>query len=87
MFSMLPAAGEVHVEARVFGEELVVGGVIHCRATRARPHLVAFAGVVVDDVEDDSMPAACSERTIVLNSCTLLRGDFLEGVIGVGELK
>src|SRR6202034_1282786 len=47
------AAGEIHVEARVFGGEAIVGGVVDAPPGEGWAHLVAFAGVVVDDVEYD----------------------------------
>ena len=46
------AAGEVHVVARVFGRQAVVGGVVDAAERERRAQLVALGGVVVDHVED-----------------------------------
>ena len=49
----VPAPGEVHVVARVVGHEPVVRGVVDPLQRQRRAEVVAFGGVVVDDVEDD----------------------------------
>ena len=45
--------GVVHVEARIVGHGAVVDGVVDALEIEHRAHLVAFAGVVVHDIEDD----------------------------------
>jgi hypothetical protein len=45
--------GVVHVVARVVGNEAVVTGVVDAAEAERGAELVAFGGVVVDDVEDD----------------------------------
>ena len=45
-------AGEVLVQAQVAVEQAVVGGVVDTAEVDRRPQVVAFGGVVVDDVED-----------------------------------
>ena len=52
MFSVLPHAGEVLVVARVVREQPVVRRVVDAAQRERRPEVVAFGGVVVDDVED-----------------------------------
>ena len=46
------AAGVVHVVARVVVHEPVVRGVVDAAEGQRRTEVVAFGGVVVDDVED-----------------------------------
>ena len=46
-------AGEIHVEARIFRREPVVGLVIDAAKTERRAEMISFRGVVVDNVEDD----------------------------------
>ena len=45
-------AGVVEVEARLVRDEPVVGRVVDATERQRRPDLVAFGGVVVDDIED-----------------------------------
>ena len=47
------AAGEILVEARLVGEEAVVGRVVDPAQRQGRSKMIAFRGVVVDDIEDD----------------------------------
>ena len=47
------AAGEIHVVPRIFRREAVVAGVVDAAERQRRAELVAFGGVVVDDVEND----------------------------------
>ena len=47
------AAGEVHVVARIVGDEPVVRRVVDALERQRRPEMIALGGVVVDDVEDD----------------------------------
>ena len=47
------AAGEIHVEALVLRRETIIGGVVDAAHRQRRPQLVAFRGVVVDNVKDD----------------------------------
>ena len=46
-------AGVVLVEARLVGDEPVVGGVVDAAIAQRRAEMIAFGGVVVDHVEDD----------------------------------
>src|SRR5260370_42031004 len=46
-------AGEVEMITQVVGAEAVIGAVFKFSERDRRPELVAFAGVVIDDVEDD----------------------------------
>ena len=48
----VPGARCVDVEARVFGRETVVGGIVDAAEGEHRPHVVSLGGVVVDDIED-----------------------------------
>ena len=50
--------GEVQVVAGVVGHEPVVHGVVDAAQRQGGAHLVALAGVVVDDVQDDLEPGA-----------------------------
>src|SRR4051812_48734948 len=43
----------VHVEARVVGKEAIVSGVVEAFKAEHRAELIAFRGMVVDNVEDD----------------------------------
>ena len=52
----VPATGEVVVVARVVVHEVVVGGVVDAAEGQRRPEMVAFGGVVVDDVQDHLDP-------------------------------
>jgi hypothetical protein len=47
------AAGVVDVVARLVGQQAVIGGVVDAAEGQGRPEVVAFRGVVVDDVQDD----------------------------------
>ena len=51
-------AREVHVEARVVGHQPVVARVVDALEREHRAEMVAFGGVVVDDVEDHLDPGA-----------------------------
>ena len=45
-------AGEIQVKARIFREQPVVGRVIDPAKAERRPEMIAFGGVIVDDVEN-----------------------------------
>ena len=49
-------AGEIQVEARIFRPEAVIGLIIDPAEAERRTHVVAFRGVVVDDVENHFDP-------------------------------
>ena len=51
-------AGEVQAAAAVLGLQPVVGGVVDAAQVQRRAQLAAFAGVVVDHVEDHLQPGA-----------------------------
>ena len=46
-------AGEIHVKARLAGNQAVVSGIVNALEAERRPHLVAFGGVVVYHVQND----------------------------------
>ena len=50
------AAGEVLVEARIVRLQPIVRGVVDAAQRQRRAEMVAFRGVVVDDVEDHFEP-------------------------------
>src|SRR5262249_40896728 len=52
-FQRIAGTREVLVVAWLIGHEPVVRGVIDAAIAKRRPHMVAFDGVVVDDVEND----------------------------------
>ena len=52
MFRLLPGAGVVHVVARLVGHDPVVRGVVEALERQHGPEMIAFGGVVVDDVEN-----------------------------------
>ena len=56
----IAATGEIHVVAGIVFNQPVISGVVHPRKTQGRPHLAAFAGVVVDHVGMTSMPAGAA---------------------------
>ena len=49
-------AGEIHVEARIFRREPVVGQVVDPAKTERRPEVISFAGVIVDHVQNHLDP-------------------------------
>ena len=55
-------AGIVDVVALVARHQPVIAGVVDAAKAQRRPHLVAFAGVIVDDVEDDLDPGLVQAR-------------------------
>ena len=52
------AAGIVHVVAPVVLDQTIIGSIVDAAETKRRAELIAFAGMVVDDVEDDLDPFA-----------------------------
>ena len=52
------AAGIVHVVAAVVLHQTIVGSIVDAAETQRRAQLIAFAGVVVDDIQDDFDPFA-----------------------------
>ena len=48
----ISAASVIHVVAPIVGHEAVVGGVVRAAKTQGRPHVIALAGMVVNDVEN-----------------------------------
>jgi hypothetical protein len=48
----IAGAGVVHVVPTIAGHQAVVAGIVDASEGEGRPELVAFAGVVVDHVED-----------------------------------
>jgi hypothetical protein len=57
----VPGSGHVVGAPRIVGE-VVVGGVVQAAERQGRAQLVAFGGVVVDDVEEDRDPGAVQRR-------------------------
>ena len=51
--SVLPRAGHVPDEAGIVRRELVVAAIVDAAERERRPEMIAFARVVVDDIEDD----------------------------------
>ncbi len=49
----IPAAREVVVVAGLVGEKPVIGGVVDAAEAQRRAEVIAFGGMVVDDIEDD----------------------------------
>jgi hypothetical protein len=78
----VPRAREVHVVTRVL-RLLVVGGVVEAPVGERRPEVVALAGVVVDDVDDD-LEAGRVERP---DHHLHLADRVLAGSGGVGGLR
>ena len=52
----VPGAGEIQVEARILRHEAVIGLVVDPAKTERRPEVIAFGGVIVNDVEDHFDP-------------------------------
>ena len=76
-------AGEVDVAPPV-AVEPVVGGVVDPAEGKGRPAVIAFGGVVVDDVEDHLDPGAMKRLDHPLELAHLLALVARRGIAGVG---
>jgi hypothetical protein len=46
------APAEVHVIARIVGQQPIIGGIINSPETERRSEMISFGAVIVDDVEN-----------------------------------
>ncbi len=81
----VPGPGEVHVVARVFRHRPVVGRVVDAAVADRRPEVVALAGVVVDDVDDDLDACGVERLDHLFELGDLLAPDPRRRVLGVGR--
>ena len=77
-------AGVVHVVLRAVLDEPVVGRVVDAAQRQRRAEVVALAGVVVDDVEDDLDARLVQGAHHRLELLHLAAGRGVRGVLGVG---
>ena len=84
------SAGVVDVVARLVGHQPVIGRVVDPFEGQGRPELVAFGGVVVDDVEDHLQPGIVktrhhflefAQRLLPLMRVTRIGGKETDGII------
>ncbi len=78
------AAGEIHVVTRVILDQPVIGGIIHPSKGQGRPHVVAFAGVVVNHIENDFDASPVQRLDHLLEFLHLLALGATGAVAGVG---
>ena len=73
------AAGIIHVVAPVVLDQTIIGSIVDAAEAKCRAQLVAFAGMVVDDVEDHLDPFAVQRSDHALEFRHLLpHGPLLE---------
>jgi len=75
----------IRVEAVIVLHEPVVGGVVDPAEAERRAHVVAFARMIVDDVEDDLDPGRVEGLDHFLELTHLLAGAPVAGVSGMGR--
>ena len=71
-FERIAGTGEVLVVTLLIGHQPIVGRIVDAAVTERRAHMVAFAGVVVDDVEDHLDAGVMQRRD--------RRAEFVDGI-------
>ena len=88
----IPAAAVVHVETGVVVAQPVVRGAVDTAEAQGRPEMVAFAGVVIHDVQEDLDPDRVQRldhrlelshlpATVVGGRITVVRGEVADCVV------